>query len=635
MQHKKEIMLNNTKKNISIILGFLDGLRPVPKITVSEWADQNRWLSPEAASEPGRWRTNRTPYLKKIMDCLTVYSSYKYVVVMKGAQLGFTEAGNNWIGYIIDNSPAPTLMVQPTDDTVKRNSKMRIEPMIQACESLRRKVSTAKSRSGENTITQKNFPMGVLLMAGANSPVGLRSIPIQNVFLDEVDGYPTDLNGEGSPIELAEARTRTFAKKKIFIISTPTIEGHSAIESAFEETDQHYYHVPCPYCGTKQILKFENLQWEEGKPETARMACVECGTLIEEINKPDMLANGEWIATVPENTTKERIGFHLNSFYSPLGWFSWKDIAAKYEQAKKNPEKMVVVINTIFGETLKESGEAPNWENIYNRRENYAPNTVNADVCFMTAGVDVQKDRIELEIVGWCSDKSSYSIDYRSLLGSPFLTEVWKELAKVLNETWICEDGRELQLVRVAVDSGYATSEVYDFVRSFGNKRIMATKGQDKMQIAFSTPKQIDYNKNGKKIGKLKQWNIGVSFLKTQLYEWFKIEPNYEDGTYPPCYCHFPQYDNRYFEGLTGEDWIEKKKKWSKRYARNEPLDCRVYARAAAAIVGLDRLKPEQLRALGGVTERKQRNNSPDTSNNETEQDPEEKKKRRKGGFWN
>lgn len=617
---------------MELIRGFLDGLKPIPKMTVSEWADENRYLSAEAASEPGRWRTSRTPYLKKIMDCLSVYASYMWVVVMKGAQLGFTEAGNNWIGYIIDNSPAPTLMVQPTDDTVKRNSKMRIEPMIESCPSLKKKVSKAKSRSGENTITQKNFPSGVLLMAGANSPVGLRSIPIRNVFLDEVDGYPEDLNGEGSPIELAEARTRTFAKKKIFIISTPTVDGHSAIESAFDETDQHYFHVPCPHCGTKQVLKLENLIYDSEIDyiQDAKMACIECGALIEERFKNQMWEAGEWIPSMPEKSNPEKIGFHLSSFYSPFGWFSWKEIAQKYEKAKKNPEKMTVFVNTILGETVKENGEAPSWEMIYNRRENYSPNTVNSDVCFLTAGVDVQKDRVELEIVGWCADKSSYSIDYRSILGSPFLPAVWDELKKVVNETWISDDGRELQLVRVAIDSGYATSEVYDFVRAFGNKRVIATKGQDKMQIAFSTPKQIDYSKNGKKIGKLKQWNIGVSFLKTQLYEWFKIEPDYVDGSYPPCYCHFPQYDNRYFEGLTGEDWLEKKHKWVKRYARNEPLDCRVYARAAASIVGLDRLKPDQLKTMGGVTERKKIN----TSSEENTTERVTSKKKRGESFW-
>jgi phage terminase large subunit GpA-like protein len=416
--------------------------------------------------------------------------------------------------------------------------------------------------------------------------------------LDEVDAYPYDLDGEGSPIELAIARTRTFAKRKIFIISTPTVDDNSAIQREFLKTDQHYYTVPCPHCGEYHVLIFENLKWDAGKPETAKMECPNCHELIEERYKTEIMSVGKWISAVPENSSRGMIGFHLSSFYSPYGWFSWGNIAASYEDAVKDPAKMKTFVNTILGEPLKESGEAPSWENIYNRREKYAQNLVKKEVCFITSGVDVQKDRLELEIVGWCADKSSYSIDYRVLLGNTSLPDVWNQLQNIVFETWEREDGVLLQVLRFAIDSGYNTSEVYSFCRRHFGGRVIAIKGQGHLGIPIAPPRQIDYNKNGKKIGRLKQWNVGVSMLKSELYSWLSIEPNTNE-TYPPCYCHFPQYDNRYFEGLTAEEWIPSKHQWVKRYERNEPLDCRIYARAAAIIVGLDRLKPHQLLELG------------------------------------
>lgn len=582
----------------NLIQGFLDGLRPVKRITVSQWADENRYLSQVAAAEHGRWRTSRTPYLRKIMDDLSVYSTYQKIIVMKGAQLGFTEAGNNWIGYIIDNSPAPSLMVQPTDDMVKRNSKMRIDTMIQASPTLALKVSKTKSRSGENTITQKNFPGGILLMAGANSPAGLRSIPIKNLFLDEVDAYPYDLGDEGSPIELAIARTRTFAKRKIFIISTPTIKDCSAIEREFLQTDQNYFYVPCPHCGQMQVLEFQNLVYDKDNYQSAKIACIGCGTLIEERFKTQMMANGEWRPEHPELSNKNTIGYHVSSLYSPFGWYSWAEMAKDYEKAKEDPSKMKTFNNTVLGITNEESGESPEWKNLYNRREDYPINSVNSDVCFLTCGVDVQKDRLELEIVGWCADKSSYSIDYRVILGNTSLVSTWDELGEILNETWTRDDGIELKIIKMAVDSGYNTSEVYAFCRLHSPKAI-AIKGQDNLGIIFAPPKQVDYNRRGKKIGKTKQWNIGVSILKKELYSWLALEKT--DGVFPPRYCHFPQYDERYFEGITAENYVQTTHKWVKKYERNEPLDVRIYARAAASIMGLDAKKPDQLKKIGNI----------------------------------
>lgn len=615
------------------VKGLFEGLKPVSRITVSAWADQYRYLASESSAEPGRYRTSRTPYLCKIMDCLSARESYKKIVFMKAAQVGATEAANNFIGYVIHICPAPTMMVQPTDGTVKRMSKGRIDPFIEACPELKSRISENKSRDGKNTITQKNFPGGLFVLAGANSPASLRSVPIRNLILDEVDAYPHDLEGEGAPIELAIARTRTFPNKKIFIISTPTISGMSVIEQEFDETDQNYFHVPCPHCGGFQKLIFSQLKWDEGKPRTARYVCVHCGKAIEERHKVEMFAHGEWVSESPERVSIETIGFHLNGLYSPYGWLSWSEIADQFIKAKNNPHKLKVFVNTVLGESWAEKGEAPPYKNLFNRREDYKLNEVPTDVCFLTSGVDVQRDRLELEIVGWCADKRSYSIDFRVLEGDTAGVSVWDKLADVVNERFIRTDGMELPIKLVSVDSGFNTTHVYDFCRRFDASRVIPIKGQDNLGMAFAPPKTVDITKAGKRVGKLRQYNVGVSFLKSELYACLRLERD-DAGTPPPNYCHFPQYDEHYFRGLTAEEQVKRvlrgyqRFEWVKKYERNEPLDCRVYARAAAVVLGLDRLSPDKLAALGGVQPARLSVDRNKPGNGERKQ------KRRRSSFW-
>ena len=597
------------------ISGFYKGLRPIERITVSQWADRYRFLSTVSSAESGRYRTSRTPYLRDIMDCLSVHDTHRLVVFVKAAQIGGTEAGSNFLGYIMHIAPAPTMFVQPTDEMVKRLSKGRVDPLIEMCPELKQRVAPAKSRDSNNTITQKSFNGGVLLFAGANSAAGLRSVPIKNLIMDEVDAYPLDLDGEGSPVGLATARTRTFPNHKIFMLSTPTIEGVSVIDREFMETDQNYYHVPCPHCGGMQPLVFANLKWDDGKPETAKYKCEHCGELIAERYKTTMLANGQWVPAKPEKVSWDIIGFHLNSLYSPYGWHSWAQIARDFIAAKEDPSKLKVFVNTTLGETWAEKGEAPPYKNLYNRREKYKTNQVPADVCFLTAGVDVQRDRLELEIVGWCADKRSYSIDFRVIEGDTAGAAVWNELAEVVAERWPRKDGMEFPIRMMAVDSGYNTTHVYTFCRRFGTDRVVPVKGQDNLGMAISPPKSVDIAKSGKRVGKMRQWNIGVSFLKGELYAYLRLEKDAK-GVPPPNYCHFPEYDEHYFRGLTAEEQVVKimrgyrRFQWVKRYERNEPLDCRIYARAAAVILGLDRKSPKQLAQMGGgaVAKKKERN---------------------------
>lgn len=591
-------------EDMHLIKGFLAGLKPVKKLTVSEWADKNRILTSASAARPGRWRTSVTPFLREIMDNLSPNSPFNEVIVMKGVQLGFTESGLNMIGTYADIAPCPQMYLMPTIEMAKGVSESRFDTMVENCESLSEKIRPPRERDSGNTKLKKEYPGGLIVFAGANSAASLRSRPMRNLVLDEVDGYPLSVDDEGSPVSLAKKRTSTYgSQKKIYMLSTPTVAGISVIEAEFELTGKRYYHVPCPHCGTAQPLKFENMRWTKGAPETVKYECEHCNELIEEHHKDEMLEHGTWIPSDPERERKtpNKRGYHINSLYSPLGWLSWKDIIEDFEKSQTDDNLLRTFVNTILGETWKESGEKPAWENLYNRRESYELYTPNEEVVFLTCGVDVQGDRIEAEVVGWLPDKRSYSITREIMLGDPKQASggVWDDLAKFITREFVSTDGRHMNIMLTAVDTGYSTQAVYSFCNRFTEQTVIPVKGQDKQRIMVAAPSQVSTTKDGKKVGRVKVWNIGVSMIKSEIYGWLKLERN-EHGTPPPGYMHFPEYDQKYFMGLTAET-LKKKiirgyaiYEWVKEYERNEPLDLRVYARAAANVVGLDRWTPEE-----------------------------------------
>lgn len=580
---------------------FRASLRPDPILTVSDWADEHRMLSKKSSSEAGRWRTERTPYLREIMDSLSVMCPTRKIVFMKGAQVGGTECGNNWLGYIIDHAPGPTMFVLPRTEDAKRNSKLRIDPLIEENERLLKKVGASKSRDSENTILQKGFEGGELVLTGANSAAGLRSMPAKNLFLDEVDAYPLDVEGEGDPVSLALARSRTFSRRKAFLVSTPTIDGYSKIAQEFELSDKRFFNLPCPHCKEKQVLKFDNLKWESGKPETAIYYCEHCGEAIEERFKTRMLQAGEWIPTAVSETR----GYHISALYSPLGWFSWVDIAKDYEDAKRELEvdkkhnKMRVFTNTILGETYKEPGEAPEWQRIYLRRELYKIGVVAPQVCFLTCGVDVQKDRLELEVVGWAKNFETWSVDYQVINGDTSKEETWNDLADYIVKTFPSIDGRELPILLTAIDAGFNTQHVYNFCRRFSSKRVVPVKGYDELATITAQPRAVDVKQTGRTYRRgVKYWPIGSSIIKSEIYGFLKIDPPVAGSPTPRGLCHFPEYSEEYFRQLCAEKVSIKKNQkgftrmeWVKDRERNEALDVRVYNRAAAAIVGVDRFK--------------------------------------------
>lgn len=608
----------NNPQEVAYILSYLEGLKPDPVQVVSDWADQHRLLSGKASSEPGPWRTSRTPYLREPMDCLSANSPIERVVFMKGAQIGGTECGNNWLGYIIHQTPGPTLSVNPTVEMAKRNSKQRIEPLIEESPALRQLIKPARSKDSGNTILVKEFPGGILVMTGANSAAGLRSMPVRFLFLDEVDAFPGDVEDEGDPVALAEARTRTFARRKIYIVSTPTVKGLSRIEREYEASDQRRYMVPCPLCGAFQWLKFSQLKWPHNEPDKAAYECEHCSQLFAEHHKTEMLANGYWQAHAQGDG--RTAGFHISSLYSPLGWRSWAEIARAWLDAQGSDASIKSFKNTELGETYVESGEAPEWHRLYDRREDYRTATVPMGGLFLTAGVDVQKDRLELEIVAWGRDRECWSVDYRVLQGDPAKADVWIALDAVLAESFTHENGVNLAILKLAIDTGYATQEVYDWVRRQQGDRVLAVKGVDRLGAPLGAPSHMDVTVEGKRKRRgLLVWPVGSSFAKSELYGCLRkdapTDEQKEQGIrYPAGFCHFPKYGEDYFKQLTAERLVTSKNKrgfpfreWRKERERNEALDCRVYARAAAASVGIDRFNETiWLRletALGLVTE--------------------------------
>lgn len=620
-------------------------LRPPPLLTVSEWADKYRMLSSKASAEPGRWRTSRTPYLREIMDCLSDSSLVQEIVFMKGAQVGGTECGNNWVGYTIHYAPAPMLFVQPTDDVLKKVSRQRITPLIDETPELREKIGKFKSRDSADTQKVKEFPGGVLIMTGANSATGLRSMPAKKLFTDEEDAYPQDVGGEGCPVQLAKARQRTFGKRKHFRVSTPVDESTSRIEPAYLDSDQRKYFVPCPDCGHMQTLRFDRLKWEPGRTETVRYLCENCEYPMENWQKTKMLESGEWRATNIEYNNPKKRGYHLNSLYSPVGWFSWQEIADDWEkcQKKKDPNLIKAFENTVKGVTHKDVAEQPDEDRLYERRDTYTIGKIPDGVLFLTAGVDVQGDRLEVEITGWGRNKVSWSIDYIVLKGDTSSEDnpVWTDLSSLLGKTWQFESNPkvELALKMLAVDTGYRSQTVYNWVRLQQKDRVLAVKGSDSLTTIVGLPRPIDVKKAGKTFKRgIKLWTVGVSIVKGELYGWLKRPKPKEGEDIPVGFCFFPEYDAEYFSQLTAEKLVTRivkgypKREWVKDRERNEALDCRVYSRAAAYVCGMDRYTNVDWERLEQTLSTAKDRLIKQPENNQQIQKP--KPKKRRSSYW-
>jgi len=589
----------------ALIRAWSRGLRPDPDLTVSSWADRHRKLASRASAEPGQYRTARTPYMREIMDRLSPGDPSQRIVFMKAAQVGATEAGNNWIGFVIHQAPGPMLAVQPTVELAKRNSRQRIDPLIDESPDLRERVKPARSRDAGNTMLSKEFAGGIRNMTGANSAVGLRSTPARYIFLDEVDAYPASADEEGDPVTLAEARSLTFAhRRKVFLVSTPTIRGLSRIEREFEASDQRRYFVPCPHCDAMQWLRFERLRWEKGRPETAEYLCEGCERPIAEHHKTRMLERGEWRATATA-TDPTTVGYNLSALNSPVGWLSWQRIARAHEAARGSDEAMRAFRNTILGETWMETGEAPDWQRLADRREAWAPGTVPERGLFLTAGADVQKDRIEVDVWAWGRGLESWLVDHLVLEGGPGDPACWQQLTDLLGRTWTHASGQPMALARLAIDTGYETSAVYAWSRQVGFAQVAPVKGVEGFTRTspVTGPTYVDATLAGKRLRRgARLWTVATSTFKAETYRFLRQDrPTREEeaagALCPPGTIHLPDWaDGEWLKQLTAEQLVTVRTKrgfarleWQKLRERNEALDTRVYARAAAWIAGADR----------------------------------------------
>lgn len=567
---------------------FLAGFEPDPDLTVAEWSNRHRVLSQKGAAEPGPYRIQRTPYLKEIAESLSPSSPISRVVFMKSAQVGASELGFNWLGFIMHSAPGPAMMVQPTTELAEKISKQRISSMIQETVVLREIIGPEKSRTNGQSILMKDFPGGVLAIVGANSPTGLRSMPIRYLFLDEVDAYPKDVGGtesrEGDPVTLAEKRTQTFSRRKVFLVSTPTVKDASRIEYEFLNSDQRRYFVPCPLCGVLQYLKWAQIVWENDDPSTVKYRCEHCKGLIDERHKTKMLEAGEWQATAAGDG--KTIGYHISALYSPVGWKSWMEIVEEFLRAKADAPQLKAWVNTTLGESWEEDYSAKiGVDQLRNKVEDYEGGVIPDGGIIATAGVDVQDDRFEITRVAWGKDEEAWVIDHTKIYGDPAKPEIWAELEKLLAAEIPHETKAPLKLEAVGIDSGGSyTHEVYQFARERRARRWLALKGlsvRNKPAIGKGSKVDVRFDgrtlKNGSEV-----YPVGTDTIKGVLFGRFKHN---EAG---PGYVHFnADLPDDYFEQLTAEklqvrflrgfpikEWVKKSG------ARNEALDCLVYSYA-------------------------------------------------------
>ena len=557
-----------------------DRMRPPPKLTISQWADRYRRLSAESAAEPGRWSTSRAEYQRGMMDAVSD-PDVLTVVLMTSAQVGKTELINNVVGFHIHQDPAPMLVVQPTLDVAQTWSKDRLAPTLRDTPVLAEKVKDARARDSGNTVLHKTFPGGHVTACGANSPASLASRPCRIILMDEVDRYPISAGTEGDPVALARKRASTFWNKKFIEVSTPTERGASRIEKSYAASDKRRYFVPCPDCGEHQTLEWANVKWTNKDASTAEYMCEHCGSLWGDVQRHRAVRQGEWRATAVA-ASQGVAGFHISALYSP--WISLREGVQDFMDAKSDPMRLKTWVNTFLGETWEEEGESLDEHDLVERCE-YWGDDLPAKVAVLTAGVDVQDDRLEVEIVGWGSGEESWSIAYEVLYGDPSTAELWDRLDLVIDNTYHHPVFGDMTIRSTCVDSGgHYTQSVYKYVQSRRGKRIFAVKG------VGGEGKPISGKPSKNNIGKINLFSVGVDTAKELLFGRLKIKEQGEG------YCHFPdERSHEYFRGLTSEKRVTRyfkgraRREWVKNGTRrNEPLDCRVYAMAALHILNIN-----------------------------------------------
>ena len=569
--------------------GVFSVLKPLPLLSLAEWSDKFRILSGAGSSEKGMWRNERTPYLVEPMKELSPQSRTREVIFMKGIQIGATEMGLNWALYTMHHRPGPFLFLMPTDGLVSGFSKQRFSPSLEQCDFLMEKIVKKHGKS----LTEIVYSGGYISLKGASSPNALSSNPFRDIVCDEIDRYLISVGDEGDPIGLIRKRMSTFPNGKILCISTPTIQETSKIAELYADSDQRVYMVPCPFCSGHEgvvddgyfEIKFEQLQWTKGKYTDVRLHCPICGEGIAEYHKTDMLANGKWVAQNPGHI---RAGFHLSTLYSPIGWYSWERAAREFDEAGNNVEKRQVFINTILGLPFEAEGEGIADEYLQ-RRAVFYPAEVPNEVLMLTMAVDVQKNRLEIEVAGWARGEKRWGIMYKRLEGPTYniqgveygFPQIWRELDEFRMRRFTREDGSLMSIACCFIDSGGSettTDTVYAYCKARERQRVFCLKGSNQQKDPIYTrPKSRNHQG-------VYLFRVGTFEAKRLIYSRLKIENQEEEGYYT-----FPLNDEAGYDAVAYASLISEKLRskyingykklfwWKPQDARNELLDLNVY----------------------------------------------------------
>jgi phage terminase large subunit GpA-like protein len=552
----------------SCIEGFAAGFRPSVRMRLSEWSNKHARLSSEASVQPGGWTC--FPYQTEPLDALSPQSPYESVVLLWASQMGKTQLLLNAVSNLVAEDPGPCLCVQPTLSMAEAFSKDRLAPLFRDTPVLQGLVAAAKSRDTGSTIFHRRFRDGHISIVGANSPAGLASRPIRYLFMDELDRWEDSAGAEGDGASLAIARTRTFWNRKIVMTSTPTIKGASRIEAAFEESDQRYYHVPCPHCGAFQVLKWKRIEWPEGRPEDAQYRCSKCEKLIPHHLKDGMVSRGKWIAANPSSRIA---GFHLSELYSP--WRPWGELAADWIKSQGNVERLRAFVNTSLAELWDDQAQGAVGETELMARREVLGSLVPSEAAVLTCGVDVQDDRLEASVFAWGRGEESWLLAHRKFPGDPSGPALWAALDEFLLHPFQHPTIGPMPIHAVCIDSGgHFTNAVCSFAEKRSGRRVFAIKG-------MAGPRPV-WPKKQSKAAKGRVYVIGVDSAKQVISQRLHITEG-AGWIHFPTWCsleYFRQFTSEFLKteyrrGRPERSWVRKPGRLA------EAWDCGVYAYAA------------------------------------------------------
>lgn len=568
-------------------LAFLEGLRPPDPMTVSEWADRHRMLSRKGSSEPGPWRTDRTPYLREPMDCLSPSSPWRRVVLMFGSQMGKTEVVLNWLGAIIHLWPGPALLVQPTLDMAKRLNRQRLDPLLKETPVLSELIAPARSRDSGNTMFLKEFRGGLFVLTGANSGSGLQSMPAAYLAADEVSSYPLEADDKGDPLENAETRTSTFPMGKVLITSTPGTRGMCRITAEFESrSDRRRLAVLMPCCGAREVLQWrEHMRWDRPDGEVW-CQCPACGERVAQHHKTSMLIGAEWRPSAPGDGMTA--GFHLPGWYAPAGWISWEMIRDEFLRAKGDPLLLKGWVNKRAAEAWEDAAIAAiSADGLMSRVSEtcHSDGTCPDNVLVLLMSVDVQDTWLETTVWGFGHGEESWRIWHQKVEGDPSAADVWQQIDTIRETEWSRDGGGTMKVRLCGVDTGgHFTQEAYNYCRERKSQGVVALKGSStRAAPVLNKGKRVDVSTSGKTIkGGVMLYLVGTDTLKRTIYARLKHEGS------GPGVIHFGSgTTDEYLRGLTCERLVPRSVKgfqvstWEKPAgARNEPLDLFVYCLA-------------------------------------------------------